>query len=69
MSELAETGTLVARVFRCGRGHKNTIGVDYLDQVGPWPTACTMPLDDDGATCGDPWVRVDDVHQEVPGDD
>lgn len=61
MSELAETGPrLVAKVFRCGCGRKHTIGVDYPAQVGPWPEEC------DG--CGDPWLSVEDVHQEVPAD-
>lgn len=64
MSELE----LVARVFRCGRGHKNTIGIDYLEQVGPWPEACTMPLDG-GGECGDPWTTIEDIRRVVPRDD
>lgn len=62
MSELAGTGPrLVAKVFRCACGRKHTIGVDYLEQVGPWPEECD--------SCGDPWTRVEDRHEEAPGDD
>lgn len=45
--------TLVAVVYRCCGKH--TYGVDYLDQVGPFPTACP--------NCGAEWTGTE-VHAE-----
>lgn len=50
--------TLVAMVYRCCGKH--TYGVDYLTQVGPFPTECPG--------CGAPW-QGQEVHAEVQAED
>lgn len=47
---------LLYTVFRCGAGHKSTIGPDYLEQVGEYPKECGQ--------CGDPWKEQAPVYSD-----
>lgn len=50
--------SLVSMVFRCCGKH--VFGVDYLTQVGPFPTHCV--------SCGAPWTGTE-VHAEHQADE